>query len=144
MENGNHDYTIRVYAIILNEENEVLLMDESYRGIYFTKFPGGGLEWGEGLRDCIVRELDEELGLKNVSLEQFYTTDFFVESYFDTTTQVISVYYKTSIPVSKRSIKLADHDTRLIGSKWVPLGKLSAADVTFPIDKKVVRMLVES
>lgn len=139
---NNHNYTIRVYAIILNEADEVLLMDESYRGIYFTKFPGGGLEWGEGLRDCINRELEEELGLTKLDLQQFYTTDFFVESYFDTTTQVISVYYKTATPVKKNSIKLMDHDTRLIGSKWVPLAKLSQADVTFPIDKKVVGMLL--
>ena len=139
---NDHNYTIRVYAIILNEADEVLLMDESYRGIYFTKFPGGGLEWGEGLRDCINRELEEELGLTKLDLQQFYTTDFFVESYFDTTTQVISVYYKNATPVKKNSIKLMDHDTRLIGSKWVPLAKLSQADVTFPIDKKVVGMLL--
>jgi ADP-ribose pyrophosphatase YjhB (NUDIX family) len=137
-------YTIRVYAIILNEVQEVLLMNESYRGIYFTKFPGGGLEWGEGLRDCVNRELEEELGLTNLDLDQFYTTDFFVESYFDTTTQVISVYYITAKPINKNSITLMDHDTRLISCKWVPLQKLRPSDVTFPIDKKVVEMLLSA
>lgn len=137
-------YTIRVYAIILNEVKEVLLMNESYRGIYFTKFPGGGLEWGEGLRDCVNRELEEELGLTNLDLDQFYTTDFFVESYFDTTTQVISVYYITAKPINKNSITLMDHDTRLISCKWVPLQKLRPSDVTFPIDKKVVEMLLSA
>jgi ADP-ribose pyrophosphatase YjhB (NUDIX family) len=137
-------YTIRVYAIILNEVQEVLLMNESYRGIYFTKFPGGGLEWGEGLRDCVNRELEEELGLTNLDLDQFYTTDFFVESYFDTTTQVISVYYITAKPINKNSITLMDHDTRLISCKWVPLQKLRPNDVTFPIDKKVVEMLLSA
>ncbi len=31
-------------------------------------FPGGTLEWGEQLRDTIVRELDEEAGVTNVRL----------------------------------------------------------------------------
>jgi ADP-ribose pyrophosphatase YjhB (NUDIX family) len=141
MNNDNLSYTIRVYAILVNEHNEVLLMDESYRGIEFTKFPGGGLEWGEGILACAERELREELSLENITLEQFYTTDFFVESYFDTTTQVISVYYKCPQPIQKDAVEMTKHDTRLLGMKWVPLAKLTPDDVTFPIDKKVVGMV---
>ena len=37
----NTRFTIRVYGIILNEKDEVLLSDESYLGHRFTKFPGG-------------------------------------------------------------------------------------------------------
>jgi len=137
-----HSFTLRVYAILLNQQNEVLLMNETYRGIQFTKFPGGGLEWGEGILHCLQRELDEELSLQNVDLAHFYTTDFFVESYFDTTTQVISVYYKTAIAIDKTSVKLTDYDTRLEGMKWVPVSNLTIDDVTFPIDKRVVEMLI--
>ena len=144
MNNENLSYTIRVYAILINEREELLLMNESYRGIEFTKFPGGGLEWGEGILDCAKRELREELSLENVTLEQFYTTDFFVESYFDTTTQVISIYYKCTSIVQKDDVDMASHDTRLLGMKWVPLVKLTTDDVTFPIDKKVVGMLLNS
>lgn len=137
-----HTFTIRVYALLVNKEHEILLMNESYRGIEFTKFPGGGLEWGEGLRDCVSRELHEELGLSNIDLQHYYTTDFFIESYFDTTTQVISVYYKTKQPIDKQSITLTKTDTRLLGFKWQALKNLSTRDVSFPIDKKVVEMLL--
>ncbi len=137
-------FTIRAYALVLNTDNEILLMEESYRGLNFIKFPGGGLEWGEGLLDCIKRELREELNLEDLTLTHFFTTDFFVESYFDTTTQVISVYYKTALPIDKTSVKLADSDTRLEGMKWVPISELTRDDVTFPIDKRVVEMVVNS
>ena len=136
------DFTIRVYAVLMNEQQEVLLMNESYRGISFTKFPGGGLEWGEGTRDCISRELHEELGLKNVALEQLYTTDFFVNSYFDTATQVLSIYFKCSKPIKKSSVKLETSDSRLNSIKWIPMNELTPKDVTFPIDKKVVELIV--
>lgn len=144
MNNENLSYTIRVYSILINENSEVLLMDESYRGIDFTKFPGGGLEWGEGILDCAERELREELSLENITLAHFYTTDFFVESYFDTTTQVISIYYKCAQSIQKDAVEMTKHDTRLLGMKWVPLAKLTTDDVTFPIDKKVVGMLINS
>jgi ADP-ribose pyrophosphatase YjhB (NUDIX family) len=137
-------FTIRAYALVLNTNNEILLMDESYRGLSFTKFPGGGLEWGEGLLDCVKRELREELGLENINLEQFYFTDFFVESIFDTTTQVISVYFKTTTPIKREDVLLETDDNRITGVKWVPLKELTENDVTFRIDKKVVGMLVNS
>ena len=141
MQADRSQYTIRVYAILHNEEDEVLLMQESYRGITFTKFPGGGLEWGEGTKDCIKRELKEELGLKKIKLEQFYTTDFFVNSYFDTNVQVISIYYKAVEPISKSAVKLETKDSRLLGMKWIAASDLKKQHVTFPIDKKVVGML---
>ena len=130
------EYTIRVYAVLINQQNEVLLMNESYRGVSFTKFPGGGMEWGEGTRDTINRELREELNLENVELEQLYTTDFFVNSYFDTATQVISIYFKSSKPIDRKKVKLEVSDSRLNSMKWVPFNQLTTNHVTFPIDKK--------
>jgi ADP-ribose pyrophosphatase YjhB (NUDIX family) len=138
-----NNYTIRVYAIITNTENEVLLMNETYRGITFTKFPGGGLEWGEGILDCIKRELSEELSLHNLPLAQFYITDFFQESFFDVQTQVVSVYYKTTQAVDKHSIQCSKEDEHLLGIHWVPMDVFGAHHLTFPIDKHVAKMLGE-
>ena len=56
-------YTVRVYGILLDNDNRILVSDEFIRGDYFTKFPGGGLELGEGTRDCLKREFKEETGL---------------------------------------------------------------------------------
>ena len=62
-------FTIRVYGILINEHKQVLVSDELIRGMYITKFPGGGLELGEGTRDCLKREFMEEMNL-NVEIEQ--------------------------------------------------------------------------
>ena len=67
-------FNLRVYGIILNEEGEVLLSTESRKGLRFTKFPGGGLQWGEGLIDCLQREMVEELGTQMEVHELFYLT----------------------------------------------------------------------
>ncbi|MFN5439619.1 MAG: NUDIX hydrolase, partial [Bacteroidota bacterium] len=41
-------FNIRVYGILISDDNQVLVSDEFIRGNYYTKFPGGGLEFGEG------------------------------------------------------------------------------------------------
>ena len=71
-------FVIRVYGILINKNAEVLLTHEKEEGNVFTKFPGGGLEFGEGLRECLVREFLEETQQRVEVMEHFYTTDFFV------------------------------------------------------------------
>ena len=57
-------FNIRVYGILLHEEDgSVLVSDEYIRGSYYTKFPGGGMEYGEGSRVCLRRGFREEMGL---------------------------------------------------------------------------------
>ena len=138
----SNDFTIRVYALLFNEQNELLITQEEYRGVQFNKFPGGGLEWGEGPVDTIKRELKEELNVTGLSFSHFYTTDFFVESYFDTSTQVFSIYFRVNEVISKHELELDGEDTRLLGLSWINLSTLSKNDVTFPIDKKVVGLLL--
>ncbi|HMP94678.1 MAG TPA: NUDIX domain-containing protein, partial [Phnomibacter sp.] len=87
------NFTLRVYGVLINDKQEVLVTDELIRGGRYTKFPGGGLEFGEGTRDCLVREFKEELDLKVEVLDHLYTTDFFQMSAFRPTDQIISIYY---------------------------------------------------
>ncbi len=138
---SNCPFTIRVYAVLTNMKDEVLLTKETYRGVFFCKFPGGGLEYGEGTLDTLKRELHEELHLSNVDFSHFYTTDTFVESFFDTNTQVLSIYYKNRNPLKDSDVLLAIGDKNLRGLKWIPIDALQESDVTFPIDKKVVALL---
>ena len=41
-------FNIRVYGLLINDRNEILVSDEFRMGVFMTKFPGGGLKFGEG------------------------------------------------------------------------------------------------
>jgi len=86
-------FNVRVYGILINEHQHVLVADELIRGKEFTKFPGGGLEFGEGPRSCLLREFKEETGVIVSVREHLYTTDVFLASAFDDDSQIISIYY---------------------------------------------------
>lgn len=88
-------FNIRVYGLLVNDKKQVLLSDERVRpgNLTVTKFPGGGLELGEGTRDCLRRECLEEIGIEVAVKDHLYTTDYFQASAFSSTQQLISVYY---------------------------------------------------
>ena len=86
-------FNVRVYGILINEEHQILVSDEYIRGQYYTKFPGGGLEQGEGTRDCLKREFSEEMELEIEVGDHIYTTDYYQQSAFNTADQIISIYY---------------------------------------------------
>ena len=85
-------FNVRVYGILVNKQNEVLISDEQLGNFAFTKFPGGGLEYGEGIIDALKREFIEECNLEIDVIRHLYTTDFFEKSSFNDS-QIISIYY---------------------------------------------------
>src|SRR5471030_407899 len=87
-----YNFNVRVYGLLINDKDEILLSDEQEYGMQFSKFPGGGLEYGEGLIEGLKREFVEECNVEIEVTEHFYTTDFFVKSAFNDS-QIISVYY---------------------------------------------------
>lgn len=136
-------FNLRVYALII-KNGEILLADESINGFSFTKFPGGGVELGEGLIDALKRELMEEGGLEIETSEHFYTTDFYQESAFNPNEQIVSVYYKVKTDIdwdeksSDQSVPGKDHQLKLY---FRPLNEVDASLFTFPIDRKVIELL---
>ena len=133
-------FNIRVYGLLI-QQNKILLCEEFIHGNKIIKFPGGGLEFGEGTIDCLKREFQEELGIEISDISHFYTTDFFVESIFRSTDQVISIYYKV---VYEDLIDLSKYNTSEINFFWKELNELNVEDVTLPIDKVVVELLASS
>lgn len=144
-------FTIRVYGILMDEVKNILVSDEIIQGKFYTKFPGGGLELGEGTKECLVREFKEETGLDITVKEHLYTTDYYQQSAFNVTQQVISIYYRvTSSDLSKLATKINRFDfseEQLNGSnqqenfRWIALHDLKDQEITLPIDKIVVGIL---
>ncbi len=143
-------FTIRVYGILINDEKQVLVSDEFIRGSYYSKFPGGGLELGEGTRDCLKREFKEEMNLNVEVGEHIYTTDFFQVSAFNPSHQIISIYYfvkaleEIQVPLRLKEFDF-DEDQLMIYEKeneietfrFIDWESFSADNVTLPIDKIV-------
>lgn len=147
-------FNLRVYGILLGKNKEVLVSDEFIRGSRYTKFPGGGLEFGEGTRDCLKREFMEEMNLSVRVTDHLYTTDFFQMSAFNPEHQIISIYYRVEaleeIRVPLRE-KLFDFDEaqmeiyRNTGEtetfRFIPWDLFSPESVSLPIDKVVAGLI---
>jgi 8-oxo-dGTP diphosphatase len=144
-----YQFNVRVYGLLINEHNEILLSDEQEYGMQFVKFPGGGLEYGEGLIDGLKREFVEECNVEIEIVRHFYTTDFFVKSAFNDS-QVISVYYlvRNTSPINlaiKTMIFDFDEGGDILQSfRWIPLADMQPEDVTFPVDQHVVKLLMNN
>lgn len=151
-----HGFNVRVYGILLGENNQLLVSDEYIRGGYYTKFPGGGLEFGEGTRDCLKREFMEEMSLDVSVGEHIYTTDFFQMSAFNPEHQIISIYYfvraleDIKVPLRTKPFDFDADQMTVYQAKgetetfrFIEWEHLSDQEVTLPIDKVVVRMLLE-
>jgi len=149
--------SVRVYGILLNEEKQVLVSDEFIRGAYYTKFPGGGLEIGEGTRDCLKREFKEEMNLEVAIGDHIYTTDFFQQSAFNSAHQILSIYYfaKALEPIKvplknkefdfdEQQLKLYSESQQIESFRFVEWDTFSAEKLTLPIDKIVAAMVKEN
>ena len=129
---------IRVYAIYLNEKNELMALDERYAGEKLIKLPGGGLEFGEGTIECLHRECAEELNLKIEVLEHFYTQEDFLVSRFRENEQLLTIYYTVNI-LNLDELKILDESIENV--KWISLHEENP--LPLPIDKIVFQKLKE-
>ncbi len=140
-----YPFNVRVYGILINEDGQVLISDEKTERVSFTKFPGGGLEYGEGLIDALKREYLEECDLHVEVVKHIYTTDFWEKSSFNDS-QIISIYYlvRAISPLNviiKQQVfdfedsVIDDQDQKLQSFRLVNVDKLQANELTFKTDQ---------
>lgn len=141
-------FSVRVYGLLISEQEEVLITDERQGDFSYTKFPGGGVEFGEGIIDALKREFIEECNTSIEIVRHYYTTEMFVQSAFDDK-QIISVYYVVRLlePFQCEIVtKPFDYDPSLNcqqSFRWVKISALHDNEITFPIDKHVLKLLKE-
>ncbi|MBN1197995.1 MAG: NUDIX domain-containing protein [Bacteroidales bacterium] len=147
---SEHQFNIRVYGLLI-EEGKILVTDEFRLNTLMTKFPGGAMEFGEGTIDCLKREFMEELNLKIEVAGHFYTTDYFQPTMLlPSAMQLISIYYLVKpaepmrFPVAEMPFSFPQQVEGAQCFRWIPVSKLTEEDVTFPIDKHVVSLMLTS
>ena len=108
-------------ALIVNEKNEALLLLRSVKSRdeygYWSQ-PGGGVEFGETVKDAIIREIKEEVGVE-IELVKFLSyTD---QNYLSKNEHWVSISYLARIthgnPVNMEPEKHSE-------MKWFPLDNM--------------------
>ena len=145
-------FNIRVYGLLITDNKQIVVSDEFIRGVYITKFPGGGLEFGEGTKDCLQREFKEEMNMDVAITDHIYTTDFFQMSTFNPSHQIVSIYYfvkalepftvsfKTKL-FDFEPLQIADPKGEAEVFRLINWDDFNVSVVTLPIDKIVADLI---
>ena len=134
-------FNIRVYGLWIKNQ-KVLISHENIDGFKMTKFPGGGLEFGEGVVDCLKREFREELGVELVELSLLHVSNRFIKSSFKNNEQVVAVHYlvKSNQEISNYNIVHPTGVGKLnsIQFVWSDINKELHDSLTFEMDKEAL------
>lgn len=133
------NFNIRVYACVVKDK-KVLVLHEEYAGDFLIKFPGGGLEYGESVIECLHREFLEELNVKIKNIAHFYTQEDFVVSRFRPNEQLLTLYYLAEI-VDEQEFLIVD--PCIEKTEWLLL-QTEGEPLKLPVDKIVFQKLQEN
>ena len=139
MENHLTNLSVRVYGLLI-KEGKLMFLREKYGDRELIKFPGGGLELGEGARQTLERELKEELNLDIKVGEHIYTQDFFLKSSLTPATQLLTIYYFIDCE-DISTLKIIEAEIKEI--LWIPLQDLNVEEILLPTDKIVVDKILK-
>lgn len=120
-------------GMIWNENGQLLIAQRPLDGLLggLWEFPGGKVETGETLTECLQRELREELGIE-VEVDELFTTVQHGFTHFKITLHAFTCHYVSGEP---QSIGVKDWT-------WVKPDEL--AQYSFgKADREVIRALVE-
>ncbi len=135
--NQLNSFNVRAYAICVHE-NKVLSVQEKYEDVIYSKLPGGGVEFGEGLIECLHREFKEELNLDIEVTEHLYTQENFVQSLFDDGKQLLFVYYTARI-LNIDALAISSPD--ITGVQWIDFEGDNPLEL--PVDKIAFQLYKE-
>ena len=137
-------FTARCYALIVSDTGRLLVMKERWRDVDLNKLPGGGLELGEGLLECLNRELKEEFArFEPCQWSHLHTPTHYFTSQFRPDEQLLLTYFKAVAPVKEQRWALNPEESEnLLGIEWLSLRKENRSWFTLESDRDAFDKLV--
>jgi 8-oxo-dGTP pyrophosphatase MutT (NUDIX family) len=139
-------FNVRLYGIWV-KHGRILLSFEETKDFSFWKFPGGGLEFGEGTVEGLRREFREELGIEIATYDLYHVNEDFIPSAFNSEDQLISIYY--SVNSEDEPGRMGFEEMRWgkpykVQFSWIVMEELNSEIFSLPVDRTVAKMLMDS
>ncbi|WDW10697.1 (deoxy)nucleoside triphosphate pyrophosphohydrolase [Priestia aryabhattai] len=123
----------KVTAAIIKDKNRLLIARRHSKDPLGGKweFPGGKMEPGETPQECLVREIQEELGVE-VKIGPFYDDNVYSSQDHD----IHLLFYWAEV-INGEVIPVVHDDL-----KWIPIDELASFDFA-PADIPIVKRLMK-
>ena len=137
----NKKFNYRVGAIIISSDKKRVLL-HTIKGYGFYLLPGGRVEWMEFGKDSVKRELEEEIGLKNINpKERLFLEDIF--TFKDVDFQELSNNFVVELTTEHSFLEEKDEFIGLEGEnyiyKWVNIDEIDNYIIKPSILKETIK-----
>lgn len=92
-------YRVAVRALVVSD-NKILAVKEVDGGDWWA-IPGGGVDYGESLKDCLLREVKEEIGVLSDSVASDFEIIHYNIGKVVNGVPRMNVFFKVSVPEDK-------------------------------------------
>jgi len=119
-------YWIGSAAVCKNNKNELLMVRGKHASDWSV--PSGGVEEGESLEECCIREVKEETGYEVKVLRKLFVKEQELNGIHAT------IHYFETV-VTNGSISLNDPDGIIVEVDWKSMTELNKLEQAYPEDK---------
>ena len=130
-----------VKALIKNDEGKVLVLkqsDPTITGSNQYHPPGGIIEFGETLIECVVREVEEEIGVRPV-VGKLFDVGEWTAVRDDLQMQFAGLFYECVLPFYEFDLE----EEEVSEARWVGLDAIDSSDILEPSKSIIKRFLQE-
>lgn len=121
-------------AVAVVHEGRLLLVQHTKKDKSYWLLPGGGLEWGESLREAACREVQEETGLSVTAGDVLFVSETLAP---DDSKHVVHLVFSGRL--TGGNIVLPD-EKRITAVDWFPLPEVPSLTLHPPIQAALAKI----